>query len=416
MLAETITPNAFRAMRRSTAKVAKFAGALGLVLALPLSFAAQPDAAGNAHASFLDFANSESVIDAWRNYALADLSSGFSWASTQSIAMTAPSLFDRGNARIVEPASRFSPSIVPSSSLQVTYLKTNISDTPLFVPAQAPQLLQDYTPGLQRYIVAPTLSQKWGDNSSLSFSAIFAYERFAGLGLGTDSVSVQDTAFGPPQPYGVRDSYGTYGIGMRADFTNALTERLSWQVGYQSRVNMDSFNNYRGVYSEPGSFDIPASANVGIGYSLTADLKLDAGVERVMYNSIAPFTSDALPTRFLALLGSEISPSFAWQNLDVYSVGWTFNDPTNSVWSLHYSTREQPLPTSRLLQSALQPYLSSHDIEFGFSHAFTENSNFRFAATYAPTEFVLGLPTSFSLRNGSDGNQIEYEAMWTTRF
>jgi hypothetical protein len=55
-------------------------------------------------------------------------------------------------------------------------------------------------------------------------------------------------------------------------------------------------------------------------------------------------------------------------------------------------------------------------VEFGFSHAFTRNSNFRFAATYAPTEFVLGLPTSFSLRNGNDGNQIEYEAMWTTRF
>ena len=408
-------------MRRSTAKVAKLAGALGLVLALPLSFAAQPDATTAAKASFNEFANSESVIDAWRNYALADLSSGFSWASTQSIALTAPSLFDRGNARFVEPASHFSTSIVPAQSLQVTYMKTNISDTPLHVPAQAPQLLQDYTPGLQRYIVAPTVSQKWGENSAVSFAAIFAYERFAGLGLGVDSVSIQDnagqdSAFGPPQPYGVRDSYGTYGVGMRADFTNALTDRLSWQVGYQSRVNMDSFNNYRGVYSEPGSFDIPASANVGVGYSLTSNLKLDAGVERVMYSGIAPFTSDALPTRFLALLGSEISPAFAWQNLDVYSVGWTYHDPIDSVWSLHYSTREQPLPTSRLLQSALEPYLSSHDVEFGFSHAFTQNSNFRFAATYAPTEFVLGLPTSFSLRNGNDGNQIEYEAMWTTRF
>ena len=407
-------------MRRSTAKVAKLAGALGLVLALPLSFAAQPDASVAGKASFTEFANSESVIDAWRNYALADLSSGFSWASTQSIALTAPSLFDRGNARFVEPASHFSTSIVPAQSLQVTYLKTNISDTPLRVPAQAPQLLQDYTPGLQRYIVAPTVSQKWGENSALSFSAIFAYERFAGLGLGVDSVSVQGNgaqdAFGPPQPYGVRDSYGTYGVGMRADFTNALTDRLSWQVGYQSRVNMDAFNNYRGVYSEPGSFDIPASANVGVGYSLTSNLKLDAGVERVMYNGIAPFTSDALPTRFLALLGSEISPAFAWQNLDVYSVGGMYHDSIDNVWSIHYSTREQPLPTSRLLQSALEPYLSSHDVEFGFSHAFTQNSNFRFAATYAPTEFVLGLPTSFSLRNGNDGNQIEYEAMWTTRF
>ena len=38
-------------------------------------------------------------------------------------------------------------------------------------------------------------------------------------------------------------------------------------------------------------------------------------------------------------------------------------------------------------------------------------------ATYAPTQFVLGVPTSsFSLRNGNNSNQIEYEALWTTRF
>ena len=394
-------------------------GALGVVLALPLSFAAAADGqVSNANASrmsFAEFASSESVLDGWRNYALADLSSGFSWASDQSIALTAPSLFDRGNARLSAPASRFNGATVPPP-LQISYMKSRVSDTPLFVPPDAPQLIQDYMPGLQRYIVAPSVSRRWGESSAFSVSAIFAYERFAGLGLGVDSVSVQDNAWANTQPYGLRNTDGSYGLGMRVDFNNAITDHLSWQVGYQSRVNMDAFNNYRGVYSEPGSFDIPASANFAIGYSLTPDLKFDVGVERVMYSSIAPFTSNALPTRFLVLLGSNIAPAFAWQDLDVYSVGMTWRDPLDTTWSLHYSTREQPLPTSRLLQNALEPYLSSHDIELGFSHAFTANSNFRFAATYAPTEFVLGLPTSFSLRNGGDGNQIEYEAMWTTRF
>jgi hypothetical protein len=86
------------------------------------------------------------------------------------------------------------------------------------------------------------------------------------------------------------------------------------------------------------------------------------------------------------------------------------------VWSLHYSTREQPLPTSPLLQSALEPYLSTHDVEFSFGHAFGSNSSLRLAATYAPTEFVLGVPTSHSLLAGNNGGQIEYEALWITRF
>ena len=410
-------------MRRSTAKMAKFAGALGTFLALPLSFAATPGADKHqvernaAATSFAQFASAESVIDAWRNYALADLSTGFSWASAQSIAATAPSLFDRGNARLTAPASRFDGSQVAPQSVQVTYARMRVSDTPLYVPSDVPQLMQDYMPGLQRYIVSPSMTQRVGDSSAVSVAAIFAYERFAGFGLGPDSNAAPVNGLSDlmSQPYGWRTPYGSYGVGMRLDFNHSFTERLSWQAGYQSRVNMDAFNAYRGVYAESGQFDIPASANLGLGYALTKDFKIDLGVQRVMYSGITPFTSNALPTRFLILLGSEVSPAFAWGDLNVYSVGLTWRDPADTVWSLHYSTREQPLPTSRLLQNALQPYLSGHDVELGFAHAFGDFSNLRFSMMYAPTDFVLGLPTSFSLRDNS-ANQLEYELMWTTRF
>ncbi len=413
------TPSAFRAMRRSTAKVNKLAGALGLILALPLSFAeaAPADLRTNADVSSLaELAQSASILEAWRSYALADLTQGFSWARGSEPMLSAPSLFDRGNAHLAPPPSRFAGAAVDPAPLQVSFVKSKVADTPMFVPSDSLGLMQDYTPGLQRYIVAPSFSEPWGENSALSFSAIFAYQRFAGLGLGIDSVPVQDSGAFAASPLMGRNSEGSYGSGMRVDFNSALTDRLSWQVGYQSRVNMDAFNDYRGVYSEPGSFDIPASANAGLGFALTPRLKFDLGVERVMYSEITPFTSDALPTRFLVLLGSSISPAFAWQNLSVYSVGGSWRDPLDSVWTLHYSTREQPLPTSPLLQSALEPYLSSHDIEFGFAHVFGLNSSLHLAATYAPTQFVLGLPTSYSLRTGDSGNVIEYETTWVTRF
>ena len=412
-------------MRRSTAKVKKFAGALGLILALPLSFvgAAPVDASAPVGvrsdsdvSALAELAQSASILDAWRDYALADLTQGFSWALNGAPALSAPSLFDRGNVHLAPPASHFAGAAINPAPLQVIYLKTKAADTPLLVAGDTPGLLQDYTPGLQRYIVAPSVSQRWGESSAVSFSAIFAYQRFAGLGLGLDSIPVQGNASFAAAPFSLRNNAGSYGSGMRVDFNSALSDDLSWQVGYQSRVNMDTFNNYRGVYSEPGSFDIPASANAGLGYALTPQLKFDIGVERVMYSQIAPFTSDALPTRFLVLLGSKISPTFAWKNLSVYSLGWSWRDPQNGVWSLHYSTREQPLPTSRLLQNALEPYLSSHDIQFGFARLFGANSSLRLAAIYAPSQFVLGLPTSYSLRSGNDSNQIEYEALWITRF
>ncbi len=391
---------------------------MGIALSLPLSFAtaAPGDLQTSAQASSLaQLAESSSVLDAWRDYALADLKPNFSWAEDRPAALTAPSLFNRGNAHFAPAASRFSGKVTEQSPIQVAYLKSKVADTPLFVAAAGSNLLQDFTPGLQRYVVAPSVSQRWGDHSAVSFSAIFAYQRFASLGLGVDSIPIQGSV--TTTPFSSRGNVGSYGSGMRVDFNSALTDNLSWQVGYQSRVNMDTFNNYRGVYSEPGSFDIPASANAGLGYALTPQLKLDLDVERVMYSQIAPFTSDALPTRFLVLLGSEVSPTFAWQNLTVYSLGVSWQDQASGVWSLHYSTREQPLPTSRLLQSVLEPYLSSHDVEFTFARAFGASSSLRLAATYAPTQFVLGVPTSsYSLRTDSNNNQIEYEALWITRF
>jgi len=373
-------------------------------------------APGDLHASGLaQLAESQSILDAWRDYALADLTPAFSWAQLPANSLSAPSLFDRGNGHFAQPASHFAGAAIDASPIQFAFVKSKVSSTPLFVAAGASSLTQEFTPGLQRYVVAPSLSQQWGENSALSFSAIFAYQRFAGLGLGIDSMSVLDNS-GIATPYAVRYSEGSFGTGMRVDFDSALTSRLSWQVGYQSRVNMDEFNTYRGVYSEPGSFDIPASANAGIGYALTPEFKLNLGVERVMYSQIAPFTSNALPTRFLVLLGSEISPAFAWQNLNVYSLGLTWQSPEFGSWSLRYSTREQPLPTSSLLRNALEPYLSDHDVEFAYTRAIGSHSSLHLAATYAPTEFVLGLPTSNSLRNGITGNQIEYEVLWVTHF
>lgn len=404
-------------MRRSTAKVQTLAGAIGFILSLPFSFASAANGELRASldaSSLAQLSQSQNVLDAWRDYALADLTPDFSWADHRNPALSAPTLFDRGRGRFSAPASRFSGNVINEPQpLQVAYLHTKVADTPLSVAGDASSVLQDLTPGLQRNVIAPSLTQRWGDHSALTVSAIFAYQRFAGIGMGADAVPT-DTTFGST-PYQFRENSTSYGAGMRVDFNSAITQTLNWQAGYQTRVNMDAFNNYRGLHSEPGSFDIPATFNLGLGWSATQDLKFDLDYERVMYSQIAPFTSNALPTPFLVLLGSAISPAFEWQDLDVYSLGASLRDESNGIWSLRYATREQPLPTSPLLQLVLQPYLSNHDVEFGYTHLFGLNSSLHLAATYAPTQFVLGLPASYNLRQ-PNGNQLEYELTWVTRF
>lgn len=382
---------------------------IGLAL-MPYCASATPaSAAHSGYSELADIAASASLIDEWREYALATLTPSFDWA-IENTPVRAPSLFDRGRGRLLPPASHFNGSVIESSPLQVAMSSGLVSNTPLHVPA-GENLLPTHAPGLQRYVVAPSISQRLGALGAVSFSAIFAYQHFAEIG-GTPAVSPAANPL-PGAPLALRTSDTSSGAGLRVDYSSALSERIRWQAGVQSRINMDALENYRGLYAEAGTFDIPASANVGIDFVLTPQIRLDAGVERVMYGQIAPFTSTALPSRFLALLSSSASPVFEWQNLNVYSIGAAWRDPTAGDWTFRYSTREQPLPTSSLLQQAL-PAPSARNYELGYARAFGERSRLRFSASYAPTDFILGVPLSYSVSRGS--NQTQWEALWITTF
>ncbi|HSE11671.1 MAG TPA: hypothetical protein VLB69_03460 [Rudaea sp.] len=388
---------------------------MAICLALsPCAFATQRDTRSLVRptsTALSDLAASVGLIDAWRDYALASLKPDFSWASDGDEPVRAPSLFDRGRGRLPAPASHFRGSAVESSPFHVAMLSTKVSETPLYSAVSPAGLLQDSTPGLQRYIIAPSITQHLGSYGAISISAILAYQHLADIGW--TPANVTQSAFPTATPQGLRSTDSSHGAGLRVDYSSPLTDRVSWQVGAQSRVNMDAFASYRGIYAEPGTFDIPASANFGLGFALTQQVQFDVSVEHVMYSQIAPFTSSALPSRFLALLSSSKSPVFAWQDLDVYSIGGMWRDPEFGDLSLRYSTREQPLPTSPLLQEAL-PAISPRNIEVSYAHALGQSSTLRLMAAYVPNEFIPGIPQSYSLSNG--GNQVQWGALWITNF
>jgi len=400
-------------MRQQKAIVKQLAASLGLALAVPLCAFAAPavtDKAAASYAALSDLATSATLLDAWRDYALASLRPDFSWASDGDEPLRAPSLFERGRGRL-PPASHFNGSMIESTPFHIAVASARVSDTPLYAPAGGENLLPNHTPGLQRYIVAPSISQPLGNVGAVSVSAIFAYQHFADIGWTQPTLG--PSGFVQTSPMALRSSDTSSGTGLRIDYSSALSEKVNWQFGVQSRINMDPMSNYRGLYAEPGTFDIPASANAGLGFLLAPQLRLDAGVERVMYSQVAPFTSSALPSRFLALLSSSVSPVFAWQDVDVYSIGASWRDPVAGDWALRYSTREQPIPTSPLLQQAL-PNPSAHNYELDYARAFGERSRLRISASYTPTDFILGVPLSYSVSHG--GNIVQWEALWITSF
>jgi hypothetical protein len=151
-----------------------------------------------------------------------------------------------------------------------------------------------------------------------------------------------------------------------------------------------------------------------LSYSLTPELSIDAGVQRVQYSAIRPFTSSNLPTRFLALLGDSSSPVFAWRDLDVYSLGWTLRDQGIGSLQMRYTTRQQPVPTSRLLENALSSATANGMFSLAWGRPFGDAS-VSFSASYATSPYYLLMPTYVS-RENSTASRFEFEALWSTRF
>ncbi len=364
--------------------------------------AANPDRATGG------YAGSESVLNRWHDYALASITPQFSWAA-QPATNAPPRVLDRYGERLDMPPL-FTMSDKTSTRVALAMASGIVSDTPAIMPDSTPSTLGVPQSGVERTVVTPSLEQQFDDGSTAKLSAVLAYQRFASLGLGMSQM--QD---GVMPPNWSDPGNSSYGAGARVDFGGPLNDRLHWGVAYQSRVGMDSFTSYRGVYSDAGDFDIPASASAALSYSLTPTFGVDVGVQRVMYSGITPFTSGALPTRFLALLGSGASPVFAWRDLTVYSLGWTMHTDDIGNLELRYTTRQQPLPTSVLLEHALEPDTANDMISLGWSRSLGENSHMSFAASYASSPYLLMMPT-YGSHDSSTAGQVEFEAMYSVRF
>src|SRR5262249_34934693 len=134
--------------------------------------------------------------------------------------------------------------------------------------------------GLERSYFTPALTQRIGDDTTASAAAVFVYQAFATWGMGA-GVSTHQFSSGPPIAATVNEE--SVGSGWRLQLNRDTDTGVDMVASYQSRVNMDAFQNYRGVFSDPGDFDIPAVAGLGFLWGAQQRVQIGVGVNRVMW-------------------------------------------------------------------------------------------------------------------------------------
>jgi hypothetical protein len=269
-------------------------------------------------------------------------------------------------------------------------------------------------PGLERKLVSPGLLHQINDNQLLGVSAVFATQSYGVSGLGLQSynqslpANLRTTVYDPYQETG-------YGAGVKLALRSELSQSVMLDAGFQSRINMNEFANYRGVYSQPADFDIPARARLGLAFQASEKSWLNVSVERVLYSEVGAFASSNLPGRFLSKLGDSTSPSFSWDDLTVYSVGWAWADSKGTSWHIDFSSRSQPSPSSRILSQAIDADLAENAMTIGYSRRMSMTSRFNVNAAYAPAEYAFG-GNVLGVTTDQLSQDFELEAFWTWDF
>lgn len=275
-------------------------------------------------------------------------------------------------------------------------------------------VMSSNTRGLERTLITPGLLHRINDSQVFGISAVFATQSFGVPGLGLHSY---EQSLPANLRSGIYDPYHEtgYGAGVSLALSSELAEGITLDAGYRSRIDMNEFANYRGVYSQPADLDIPARAKLGLAFQASQHSWFNVSVERVLYSEIGAFASQNLPSRFLSLLGDSTSPSFSWDDLTVYSVGWTWADKKGSSWYIDFSSRSQPLPSAKILSQAINSDLAQNAMTIGYSRQMSMTSRFNLNAAYAPAEYAFG-GNVLGVTTDQLDQDFEVEANWIWDF
>lgn len=267
----------------------------------------------------------------------------------------------------------------------------------------------------ERSLFASGFRRSLGGQASVDVAAVFAQQGYATPGFGAVTAESPTDFAGRMRDLYPSQGEQTTGAGLRLGLSNELASGVTMGASFQSRIDMDEFQNYRGVYAEPGDFDIPASASVGLTVQSGNRSTFTFDVRRVLYSDVSTFTTALLPDRFLSLLGDSASPEFDWDDLTVYQVGWNWKSSESTVWKVSYSTSQQPAPSNTALARALRRDVADRTMSVGMTRRTGRNASLNLNASYAPAEYYLGNP-QFSRPTDLSGDSFELELLWSWNF
>lgn len=186
---------------------------------------------------------------------------------------------------------------------------------------------------------------------------------------------------------GADDSTGS---GFRIGYLGKLSERFNLSLAYQSKISMDPFSDYAGLFAGGGDFDIPSNFVAGIAAKVGDRGWFVLDVQEIYYTDVDAVSAPLLPNLMQGPLGGSAGAGFGWEDMTVVKLGYQWQTSDDWTWRVGASTADSPIGSSEVLFNILAPGVMEEHFTGGFTKAIGSNRAFNMSLTYAPPVSVSG--------------------------
>jgi len=246
---------------------------------------------------------------------------------------------------------------------------------------------------LEQAFLSPALAFKINDANSLGLALNIAYQRFAAKGLG-----IFANFSANPSDVSNRGNDDATGLGVRLGWLGRLGDYVTVGATWQSKTHMGRFENYSGLFSDGGSFDIPESYGLGVAVRPTNRLTIGLDWQRILYSDV-PAVGNTIDSLFAGVpLGASNGPGFGWQNISVVKLGGSYAISDSITLRAGVSKSQQPVPESQTFFNILAPGVIETHLTAGASWKLGDRNEISVAWLHAFNDTVNGsgsIPPAF---------------------
>lgn len=263
---------------------------------------------------------------------------------------------------------------------------------------------------LAQLFLGVSYARRLNDRHSIGVMPIVAVQRFKAEGL------EPFTAMSTSPANLTNNGYDySWGYGLRIGWLGRLTDRLTVGASAQTRLEMEPFDKYAGLFAEQGDFDTPPTVALGAAFKATPDITLVFDWQRIFYGEVNSISN---PNDAPLALGPDNGLGFGWRDINIYKLGVQWRQSPQWTWRAGLSHADQLFGNGQALFNVLAPATVRTHASLGFTYRLSAQDEIHFAYTHAFDTTIRGQnPVFTGNQTGSvQMDQNEFEISWGRRF